>query len=292
MTEQPFVSVIIPTYNDWQRLVVCLAALSAQTYPSDRFEVLVINNNPEDSPPSSLALSNLRIINEALPGSYAARNTGIALAKGDILAFTDSDCVPDIRWIENAVSNLLLGGAKRLAGKVELIFRSKRRNLAEIYEEKFSFLQDRHANDGFAATANMVTWKTCFCEVGIFNAGLMSGGDYEWGARAQKCGIAIRYAPDVIVRHPARDSIRSLLQRRRRILGGRHQISTVRKVSMVRLLFLGFLPPLRIYSRSEFRAGLSVSVWSAMVLMLWALKAYSSFHQVLLRLEITRPTRF
>lgn len=50
--DKPFVSVIIPTYHDWDRLKKCIEALKIQTYPSDLFEVIIVNNDPADKAPS------------------------------------------------------------------------------------------------------------------------------------------------------------------------------------------------------------------------------------------------
>ena len=114
--KRPFVSVIIPTFHDWNRLQSVIDALKKQTYPKDHLEVIIINNDPEDSPPELDLPDNFRIISESKPGSYAARNKGISAAKGEILAFTDSDCIPYPDWIEQAVK-LLMAGAQRVAGK-------------------------------------------------------------------------------------------------------------------------------------------------------------------------------
>src|SRR4051794_296822 len=91
---KPFVSIIIPVYNDGERLRTCLTALSKQTYPAERFEVLVIDNGSKVSPGPIVAdfpFAKLSI--ETRPGSYCARNNGLALAKGEMFAFTDADCV-------------------------------------------------------------------------------------------------------------------------------------------------------------------------------------------------------
>ncbi len=101
----PFVSVIIPTYHDWERLgYVCTNALfKKQTYPKDHFEAIIINNAPEDSSPEFNLPDNFKIISESKPGSYAARNKGVSVARGEIIAFTDSDCIPCPDWIEQGV---------------------------------------------------------------------------------------------------------------------------------------------------------------------------------------------
>src|SRR5262245_50422661 len=97
---QPFISVIIPVYNDTERLRTCLTALADQTYPRDRYEVIVVDNG-STIPPRSLVESfpGFVFAEESKPGSYAARNRGLQIARGDVLAFTDSDCIPDRHWL-------------------------------------------------------------------------------------------------------------------------------------------------------------------------------------------------
>src|SRR5690606_33493940 len=97
------ISVIIPTYHDWARLILCVEALKNQSFPQEDFEVLIVNNDPLDKVPAGFPIfPNFSIINEEKPGSYAARNSAIKIAKGEILAFTDSDCIPDKDWLQNA----------------------------------------------------------------------------------------------------------------------------------------------------------------------------------------------
>ncbi len=106
----PFVSVIVPVYNHAEHLKLCLGALDNQTYPKNCYEVIVIDNGSDD-------LENIKqIVNqytqttftsESKPGSYAARNQGLSIVKGEIIAFTDADCIPNNNWLEKGVENLL-----------------------------------------------------------------------------------------------------------------------------------------------------------------------------------------
>ena len=89
----PFVTVIIPFYNDLDRLRECLICVFLQTYPHDCYEVIVVDNgSDEDFSPLQNKFHDLELLYEYRPGSYAARNTGIRYSKGEVLAFTDSDC--------------------------------------------------------------------------------------------------------------------------------------------------------------------------------------------------------
>jgi len=97
------VSVIIPNYRSWCLLSKCLRALEVQTLPKDDFEILVINNDPNDFPPDSFILpSNATLLNQPRPGSYSARNLGLKKSKFDVIAFTDSDCIPESIGLKKA----------------------------------------------------------------------------------------------------------------------------------------------------------------------------------------------
>ena len=86
----PLISVVVPVFNDEARLAGCLDALAMQTWPASHREVIVVDNG--SVPPVALRAGAARVIVERRPGSYAARNAGVAAAAGEILAFTDADC--------------------------------------------------------------------------------------------------------------------------------------------------------------------------------------------------------
>ncbi|MBO1348747.1 MAG: glycosyltransferase family 2 protein [Hormoscilla sp. GUM202] len=98
------VSVIIPVYNDAEPLRTCLECLENQTYPKESYEVIVVDNASQSDTASVVnEFSQAMITYEKKPGSYAARNKGISVAKGEIIAFTDADCIPAADWIEKGV---------------------------------------------------------------------------------------------------------------------------------------------------------------------------------------------
>lgn len=218
-----FVSIIIPTYNDWARLSTCLNALAQQTYPKENFEIIVVNNNPEDPVPAGFFTpKNCLMLTEAKAGSYAARNAGVKIAKGEIVGFTDADCIPDKNWIRNAVNYLIANPAcRRIAGKMCVFFKNSTPSKAEIYDELYGFTQKVFVDtSGTSVTANLFTYKNIFDNVGYFDDTLMSGGDFIWGTIAHKNGYKIDYVEDVIVNHPARETLKELLKKEKRIGGG------------------------------------------------------------------------
>ncbi|TWR28849.1 glycosyltransferase [Mucilaginibacter pallidiroseus] len=218
-----FVSIIIPTYKDWARLSLCLQALSNQDYDSELFEIIVVNNYTADKVPEGYFLpGNCKVVVEEQPGSYVARNAGIRISKGEIIGFTDSDCIPDSDWISNAITAFENGtDYQRIAGKIRLYYKSDKLTNAELYETVYAFNQDIYVEqDGTGVTANMFAYKHVFEKVGMFREDLLSGGDYEWAVRARNAGFQILYADNVIVSHPARHHLAELVKKAKRVGGG------------------------------------------------------------------------
>jgi len=94
-------SIIVPVYNTSAFLADCIAALKQQDYDRGEYEILMVDNNSTDASAAILAeASGIRVLSEPKQGSYAARNRGLLAATGDIIAFTDSDCLPDTGWLQ------------------------------------------------------------------------------------------------------------------------------------------------------------------------------------------------
>jgi glycosyltransferase involved in cell wall biosynthesis len=220
------VSVIIPVYNDLERLKICLNNLENQTVIQENYEIIVVDNGSDINIDNFKNLfPKVKFAYEAIPGSYAARNRGILLAQGDILAFTDSDCIPAKDWIENGMKKLLtLPENAILAGKINMFYKdSQHPNSVEIYDSITHLQQDKIVKKAyFAATANLFTYKKVFESVGLFNSELKSGGDAEWGKKAYSYGCSIIYADNCCVAHPCRYTLSSIFKKVTRISGGLH----------------------------------------------------------------------
>ncbi|TSD67724.1 glycosyltransferase [Inquilinus sp. KBS0705] len=217
------VSIIIPAFKDWARLSLCLQSLATQEYPAEFFEIIIVNNNVGDKIPEGFFIpKNCSVITEEKPGSYSARNAGIRISKGEILGFTDSDCIPDKDWIANAVRIFESDQAiYRIAGKIRLYYKSNKLTNAELYEKVYAFNQEVYVEqDGTGVTANMFSYRSVFDAVGLFKEDLLSGGDYEWSVRARDANYPILYADNVIVSHPARHRLSELVKKAKRVGGG------------------------------------------------------------------------
>jgi glycosyltransferase involved in cell wall biosynthesis len=233
-------TVIIPIYNDADRLARCLAALEAQTYPRSRFEIIVVDNGSTDHLPAVAAqFPQVRFLSEPTPGSYAARNTGVAAATGDVIAFTDADCLPAPDWLANGVEALARAdGCGLLAGMINVTAESADRpTISELYDSIFDFDQARFiARSRFGCTANVITPANVLRQVGGFDGRMRSVGDRDLGNRIAAAGYQVLFAPEVVVSHPGRRTIRDVLRKRLRVAGGHHQRAQKRSWPLLRLL--------------------------------------------------------
>ena len=90
------VSVIVSCYNEEATLYECLTSLLNQTYASDSYEILHVDNGSSDrSVEIASRFNRICLIQESKPGVYSTRNTAIKYSKGSILVFTDADCQAD-----------------------------------------------------------------------------------------------------------------------------------------------------------------------------------------------------
>lgn len=241
-----FVSVIIPVFNDSERLNICLQALEAQTYPKSLYEVIVVDNcSPESIEPIVAKFKQAKSSFEASPGSYAARNKGIALAKGEIFAFIDSDCLPKHQWIENGVKALESEAADLVGGKVTFTF-SPEKTPSEMYDSISNMqIKKNIETRRVTKTANLFIRKHVFESIGLFPAELQSGGDVLWTKRATDANFKLIYSPDAEVFHPARKLL-LLLKKQYRVGRGQTSIwleqgQTLKQV-IIKTLF-DFRPP-------------------------------------------------
>ena len=107
---QPYVSVVIASFNSESRIGRCIFGLQQQSYDSGHIEIIVVDDGSTDSTANQALSLGAHVI--SLPrnmGRSAARNAGWRLAKGKLILFTDDDCVPAIDWVERIVAQFSPG---------------------------------------------------------------------------------------------------------------------------------------------------------------------------------------
>lgn len=293
----PFVSVIIPVYNDAERLKLCLEALENQTYPKTGYEVIVVDNASDETADIKgvvAQFSHAIAAYESTPGSYAARNKGISLAKGEVIAFTDSDCIPASDWIEKGTYYLRnVPNCGMVVGKVEMFFKvPSQPTLVELYQSVTAFPQEHWLQEfRGGATANVFTWHRVIDQVGKFDDRLKSFGDMEWGKRVFLAGYQQFYTADVMVKHPARHSWTQLRKKAIRTAGGVYDHFIKKDDSFIQrnkvfvfLLARDLIPPVN-FTVTTFKnpnvKGLSQK--TKVSLMLWIIRYINAWEKIRLK---------
>jgi glycosyltransferase involved in cell wall biosynthesis len=255
----PLVSVIVPAWNSGGLIRRCLDALQSQSIPPEQFEIIVVDNASTDGTADIVrSVPGVRLLVEHRPGSYAARNRGLAHARGTYVAFTDADCLPAPDWLEAAVSAAgRHPDAGVLAGRINLFEEGDSEDPAFAdYERLFSFPQS-FASRGNCATANWMSRRSLFDELGGFDETLKSGGDREMALRIKAAGLPLIYVPEMAVYHPVRATRESLVRKRRRLSGGRWD-RTAASARMARVLGVTLHDTVRRLRRVLLTPGLSI----------------------------------
>lgn len=203
----PRVSAVVPVRNGERHVARCLEALLGQTWPRDRLEILAVDDASTDATRERVRALPVRLLERSAPGGpYAARNTAIRAATGEILAFTDADCTPAKDWIERGVAALLGECADLAAGRVCFDY-SPRRSAWELLDSISNLDHERSvAERGVAKTGNLFVARRVLDAIGPF-AERRSGCDVEWTGRATGRGFALVYAPDAVVEKAARGAL-------------------------------------------------------------------------------------
>jgi len=212
---KPFISVIIPTWRKSKVLNRCLSSLLAQDYPKDKFEIILISQE-------NLKLNNKKIKSVKVEKNInhaQARNTGVAEAKGKIIAFCDDDCILPKTWLSTAASYFapnkadLIGGpavppnkapfASRLGGYLS----GSRFAVGFAASRHCKLFPEKEANEFDLILANTFIKKRVFEEFGGFDKNQVPCEENFLYAMVKNSGYKLLYVPDVACIHPAKPII-------------------------------------------------------------------------------------
>ena len=217
----PSVTIVIPVKDRAEELRRCLASVQRLLYPADRLEIVVVDDGSEDESPAVARSFGARVIPSGGRGlgPAAARNRGAAAARGDILAFLDSDCVASESWLSELVIRFDDPELAALGGRVEGLHTSSG---LDRYEAEMSSLclgsQARTAQAGddtfYLPSCNLLVRQRAFAEAGGFRDGLHVAEDVDLSWRLRDRGGAIAYAPRGSVLHEHRNRLVPFLRRR------------------------------------------------------------------------------
>jgi glycosyltransferase involved in cell wall biosynthesis len=222
----PSVSVIVPVYNGENDLPKLINCLERQTYPGDRVEYLIVDNNSGDRTStileayvSSTKAIEFQYLKEAsIQSSYAARNLAIKNARHELLVFTDADCRPEPEWLTEIVKpfskseiGIVVGELLALPGN----------SLLEKYADRVCLMSPKflleHPYCPYGQTANLAIRKEIFHQVGLFRPHLTTGGDADICWRILKqTNWQLEFAPHAIIKHRHRNNLKDFRSQWRR----------------------------------------------------------------------------
>jgi len=242
-SDLPKVSVVIPVFNDADGLKKTLTALQAQDYPKDKLEIIVVDNNSSDgSDQVALSFKGVTVTYEKnIQNAGAARNKGLTIAKGEVIAFTDADCIPKENWITEGVSALQNQKVDRVAGQILIEPVTPQSSAATLLDATYNFNQKLLITAYDAAiTANLFVRQFVFAKIGIFHTDYFE--DIEFNRRASLANLTLAYAPKCIVIHPPRQTFKAVWKKGKR--SGRGVFSICQKENLGG--WLGWKHPFRV----------------------------------------------
>lgn len=249
------VSVIVPVFEHWDLIPKLVECLRAQTIGTEAFELIIVDNGSSLIPSAENDPPFMRRLHCGKPGSYAARNAGVAAACGSVLAFTDADCRPQPRWLQEGLKKI--DERTIVAGRVRIeLDHDGTPNDAELYDLVMGFPQAAYVRRGYGVTANLFVPRAVLDRVGGFDEKRFSGGDAEFCRRAARLGTRVVFCEQAVVAHPARSRMEELVRKVRRVKGG--QITSGPLYRRILYLAFTFAPPLRAWRRALGFGGRSV----------------------------------
>jgi len=216
----PKVSVVVPVYNGADTIALCIESLLQQDYPSDAYDIIIVENGSIDNTTSIVQKYPVRLFHSSIRGPAAARNFGIARSNADIIAFTDADCIAHPRWLSELVPEYQDPEVGGIGGSI-LPYEHAERNFVEIFSEEHSpltnFTSGEHEFLPHLYTANASYRQRILNEVGGFNPNVITGQDVDISWRVQlQTKTRLHYAPDAIIYHHHRSTRVGLARQYRR----------------------------------------------------------------------------
>jgi GT2 family glycosyltransferase len=208
------ISVVVAARDAAGELERCLASLLDVDFPVGRYELLVIDSGSKDRTAEVIKRFPVQYLHEPSPSISAGRNAGIRASRGEVVAFTDPDCLVSNQWLSQLANAFADPEAGAVAGA---IVPYPPRTHAERYAaRRRSHSQERpmsHPRRPFAMTPNLAFRREILDRVGLFDTRFRGGGweDADLCWRFAEHGGRIRYAPRAIVFHRYRATAREFL---------------------------------------------------------------------------------
>ena len=217
----PSVTVIIPVMDRAEELGRCLRSLERVRYPRELLEVIVVDDGSADD---SVAVARAHGASVVASGGRglgpaSSRNRGARAARGEILAFVDSDCTASSGWLEELVGRFGDPEVAAVGGRVEGMHVATRLDRYEAQMSSLSLgVRERSEKGGddtfYLPTCNLLVRKQAFLAAGGFREGMHVGEDVDLAWRLRDRGWRLVYSPVGWVWHEHRNRLGAFLTRR------------------------------------------------------------------------------
>ena len=212
------ISIIIPAYNSEETVGKTIESLLKQNYPKKNYEIIIVDDGSTDRTIDIVKkFKNVRLIKQKHKGPAAARNLGVKHAKGDIVLFTDADCVPSKNWIKNMIkpfkNKKIVGvsGSYKTLNKDKLIARFAGYEIADRHES-----MKKEKNIDFIGTFSAGYRKNIFLKFCGFDESfpIASGEDPELSFKISKAGLRMVFQPEAFVHHRHPETLQKFLKQK------------------------------------------------------------------------------
>lgn len=209
----PFISVVVPTYNEEENISSLIESLLLQDYPKDRYEIIIVDNNSSDKTFELALKYPVKALKQVKKGRPATINMGILASKGEIIANTDADCIVDKYWLSNIARCFNEENAGIVAGPIKKA--EPRNRLEKSYRKRPDCSQHNQKNEKIKLQggANLSFRRDVLFKVGLFDEKLLRGQDADICTRIQKqTNYRLIYHDSIIIYHRYPHSVRRLMQ--------------------------------------------------------------------------------
>jgi glycosyltransferase involved in cell wall biosynthesis len=204
VAKKPFISVVIPAYNEEKYLPRCLTSLDGQTYPRQRFEVIVVDNASTDRTAEIAQEHGARVVQEERKGVGRARQTGAEAAQGEIIAGTDADIDAPPEWLERIAARFVAD--PRLGGITGPVYFYDGNWFLRIWyryvNTAWVWLLNAVGLNAFSGN-NFAVRREPFQRSGGFRAELVCGEDTDLALRLRQV-TKVAFAPEAVIYASAR----------------------------------------------------------------------------------------
>jgi mycofactocin system glycosyltransferase len=215
------ISIIIPVKNRSLDVEECLASLIPLDYPKDKLEIIVVNDGSTDTTAKVIQSYNIKAIH--LPqsiGASACRNLAAKEAKGELLAFTDSDCVVHPHWLRELSLYFYDERVGIVGGYVSNYYNQSTLDRYEAVKSSLNMgpspykVENGKSSTAYVPSCNLIIRKKAFSEAGGFQEDLIVGEDVDLCWKTRKLGYHLLYVPLGEVKHKHRNDVWQMLKRR------------------------------------------------------------------------------